>query len=85
MSDQVFADEIGDIVVGGAIIRFDLLINSTAKVEQGGKPELVVHQRVIMPIDAFLRAAGRIQNTVEELVKKGIIHRSSKGGSAEKT
>ena len=78
MNDQVFADDVGDIIVSGAIVRFDLLIHSTTEKDTGGKPKLVVQQRVIMPIDAFLRAASRMQGSVQDLLKKGVITRAPK-------
>ena len=84
MSDQVFADEIGDIMVSGAVVRFDLMIHSTTEKEANGKPKLVVQQRVIMPIDAFLRSVNRMQSSVQDMVKKGVITRASKEGPSLK-
>ena len=84
MNDQVFADEVGDIIVSGAIVRFDLMIHSTTEKDPGGKPKLVVQQRVIMPIDAFLRAASRMQGSVQDMLKKGVIQRATKGGLVPK-
>ena len=54
-----------------------------------GSPEssfvqkLVVQQRVVMPIDAFLRAAVRMQSSVQDMVKKGVIQRSPKSIAAK--
>ena len=77
--DQVYADDIGTITVTGPVIRFDLLIQSATEKDGAGKPKLVAQQRVIMPIDAFLRAAQRMQGSVQELVQKGVITRAPKG------
>jgi len=82
MNDQVFADEVGDIIVSGTIVRFDLMIRSTTEKESGGKPKLVAQQRVIMPIDAFLRAVNLMQSSVQDMLKKGVISRAPKKGSA---
>ena len=82
MNDQVFADEVGDIIVSGAIVRFDLMIHSTTEKEPGGKPKLVAQQRVIMPIDSFLRAVNLMQGSVQDMLKKGVISRAPKKGSA---
>jgi hypothetical protein len=39
-----------------------------------------------MPIDAFLRAASRLQSSVQDMVKKGVIQRapSDAGKAGEK-
>jgi hypothetical protein len=81
MNEQIFSDDIGAIAVSGPIVRFDLMIQSPTEKDAQGKPKLVVHQRVIMPIDAFLRAASKIQNSVQDMVKKGVITRAPKAAA----
>ena len=76
MNDQVYCDDIGSITVTGPIVRFDLMIQSATEKDAQGKPALVATQRVIMPIDAFLRAATRMHSSIEEMVKKGMITRA---------
>jgi hypothetical protein len=78
MEDQVYADDVGAITVSGPIVRFDLMIQSATEKDAQGKPKLVVQQRVIMPIDAFLRAAQKMQGSVQDMVKKGVIQRAPK-------
>ena len=78
MEEQVYADDIGTITVSGPIVRFDLMIQSATEKDGQGKPKLVVQQRVIMPIDAFLRAAQKMQGSVQDMVKKGVIQRAPK-------
>jgi hypothetical protein len=80
MVDQIYCDDFGTIAVSGPIVRFDLMIQSPTETDSAGKPKLVVQQRVIMPIDAFLRAASRIQASVQDMVKKGVITRAPKDG-----
>ena len=83
MEDQVYADDVGAITVSGPIVRFDLMIQSASEKDGQGKPKLVVQQRVIMPIDAFLRATQKMQGSVQDLVKKGVIQRAPKAGTAK--
>jgi hypothetical protein len=83
MSDHIYCDDIGTISVTGPIVRFDLMIQS-AETDGQGKHKLVVQQHVIMPIDAFLRAATRMQSSVQDLVKKGVITRAPKDAAAAK-
>ena len=84
MEEQVYADDVGAITVSGPIVRFDLLIQSASEKDGQGKPKLVVQQRVIMPIDAFLRAAQKMQGSVQDLVKKGVIQRAPKSAGGDK-
>lgn len=83
MEHQLFCDEIGTIAVNGPMVRFDLMVYSAIEVE-ADSPKLVHQQRVVMPLDGFLRAAGRIQAVVQDLERKGVIRRA-KDGEAEKT
>ena len=82
MEEQVYADDVGAITVSGPIVRFDLMIQSATEKDAQGKPKLVVRQRVIMPIDAFLRAAQKMQGSVQDMVKKGVIQRAPKDAAA---
>lgn len=84
MEEQVYCDDVGAITVSGPIVRFDLLVQSATEKDAQGKPKLVVQQRVIMPIDAFLRAATKMQASVQDLVKKGVIQRAPKAAAAAK-
>ena len=82
MEEQVYADDVGAITVSGPIVRFDLMIQSAIETDAQGKPKLVVQQRVIMPIDAFLRATQKMQGSVQDMVKKGVIQRAPKSDGA---
>ena len=83
MEEHIYCDDIGQIMVSGAIVRFDLMIQSATEKDAAGKPKLVLEKRVIMPIDAFLRAVSRLQNSVQDMVKKGVIQRApAEGGKA---
>jgi hypothetical protein len=84
MEEQIYADDIGTITVTGPVVRFDLMIQSATEKDAAGKPKLVAQQRIIMPIDAFLRAATRMQGSVQDMVKKGMITRAPKSGTAPK-
>jgi hypothetical protein len=82
MKEQIYADDIGTITITGPVVRFDLMIQSATEKDAAGKPTLVAQQRVIMPIDAFLRASTRMQGSVQDMVKKGMITRAPKGAAA---
>jgi hypothetical protein len=81
MSDQLFCDDIGTIIVMGSVVRFDLLVHDTAQRDSQGKPKLVVEKTVIMPIDTFVRTTSRMQKSVDEMLKKGVIKSSMKAAT----
>ena len=75
---QIFADDIGTISVTGPIVRFDLMVQAIGEQSGGGKPALVVQQQVVMPIEAFLRGAMKMQRVVQDFEKRGIIKQATK-------
>jgi hypothetical protein len=59
MTDQIFADALGPIVVVGGTVRVDFVTLIPDLAEAGGRPKPVVVSRLIMPTEAFLTAARR--------------------------
>jgi len=53
MSDQAFADGLGAISVTGATVRLDFVVIAPA--ETSGQAKFAFQQRLIMPVDGFLR------------------------------
>jgi hypothetical protein len=70
---QIFADGISNVVVTGTIVRIDFVAMSPTHPEAGGQPRMEFTHRVIMPLDGFLRSANKIQETVQVLVKHGLV------------
>jgi hypothetical protein len=73
---QIYCDDIGAITVSGSIVRLDLMVQAAGEQNPGGKPKLVLQQQVIMSIDAFLRAATRMQGIIQDFEKRGVIKRA---------
>jgi hypothetical protein len=67
MSDQVFADGLGGILVTGSTVRLDFVAISPGGAE--GQAKLELQQRVIMPVEGFLRAAAKIQEASQALIR----------------
>jgi len=72
MTDELFADGIGNITVTGSVVRMDLVSASATERDAEGKPRLVFRQRVIMPVDAFGRSFGAMQQVMQQLIKAGV-------------
>ena len=60
MSEQVFADGIGPIVVVGGTVRLDFITLVADEGEGGARAKPVVQHRLFMPIEAFKAAAHRL-------------------------
>ncbi len=71
MDDQVFSDGLGAITSVGGTIRIDLVAYSPTEIDARGQPALTFRQRVIMPVDAFLLAADKIQEVAAALTRSG--------------
>ena len=75
MSDEIFADGFGDISVTGSTIRIDLVSQSATERDAGGQPALRFRQRVILPVEGFLRAHEMMQRMLEVLIQQGMVKR----------
>jgi hypothetical protein len=69
MSEQVFADGIGPIVVVGGTVRLDFITLVPDEGESGARPKPVVQHRLFMPTEAFLIAARRFSEAAEAIAK----------------
>ena len=78
METHNYCDDVGAIGVTGTVVKFDLMVHSATEQEAGGKPKLVLQQRVVMPLEGFVRAAARMQAVLQDLEKKGIITRQAR-------
>jgi len=76
MTDQIFVDQIVDIAVTGGVVRLDLATLSPTERGADGKPALQFRQRVVMPIDGFLKSEGIIQRMIDVLVERGVVTRN---------
>ena len=79
MVDEKFVEGIGDIVHSGMVVRFDLLALDPSSRDSDGKMKPVLRQRVVMPIDAFVSAVGKLSKSLPELEKMGVLQRRSVG------
>ena len=73
MAQEFFTDGFANIAVTGTVVRIDLM--SMVGVDKENKPRLEVKQRLIMPIDAFLRSYSMSEDVVNKLVKAGIVNK----------
>jgi hypothetical protein len=72
--NDIFADTFNGIAVTGNLIRIDLatLVPDSAG-GQGQQPRFESRQRLIMPIDGFLRAFALSEDVMKKLLAAGIV------------
>jgi hypothetical protein len=81
MSEQVFADGIGPIVVVGGTVRLDFITFVPDEGEAGARPKPTVQHRLFMPTEAFVMAARRFSEAAEAIAKLEQ-ERAAQGGTA---
>ena len=85
MSEERYADAIGEVALVGSTVRLDLMSLSQTEKDENGKPKLVFRQRVVMPVDGFLHSFGLMVRVMQQLEKQGVIKRQSADGTAVPT
>ncbi|MGN6549928.1 MAG: hypothetical protein ACTHJ3_08560 [Pararhizobium sp.] len=75
MTDELYADGIGEITVTGSVVRIDLVSLSATEKDAANKPAAVFRQRIIMSIEGFANAVDLMQKAREGLVEAGAVHR----------
>ncbi|PWK76983.1 hypothetical protein [Aminobacter sp. AP02] len=77
MTNELYADGIGEITVTGSIVRIDLMSLSATERDEKNNPKAVFRQRIIMPVDAFANAVDLMQKALGGLVEAGAVRRIS--------
>lgn len=77
MTQELYADGIGEITVTGSIVRIDLMSLSATERDEKNTPKAVFRQRIIMPVDAFANAVDLMQKALGGLVEAGAVRRVS--------
>ncbi|KAF0165883.1 MAG: hypothetical protein FD157_1059 [Rhodocyclaceae bacterium] len=71
--NDIFADTFNGIAVTGNLVRIDL---ATLVPETGGQnvpPQFETRQRLVMPIDGFLRAFALSEDVMKKMMAAGIV------------
>ena len=78
MTEEIYIDGIGNVAITGMVIRFDLMVLDPSQRYDKNQPQPAVRQRVVMPIDGFLRAVQTLGATLPQLEKIGVIKKGQK-------
>ncbi|MBF0142237.1 MAG: hypothetical protein HQL57_00635 [Magnetococcales bacterium] len=72
---EVYCDTLGNIVVTGNIVRIELASLDPTSPDPKN-PKLETRQRLIMPLDGFLRAFAMSQQVVTRLTEEGVLRQN---------
>ena len=80
MSDERYADAIGEISLVGTTVRLDLVSLSHTEKDDKGQPKPVFRQRIVMPVDGFLQSFALMGRVMQQLEQQGVIKRQGADG-----
>lgn len=78
---EIFVDGIGAYRFSGGVIRIDL-VSTTEALDHKDAKDAVVTQRVIMPLEAFIRTVGSLNDMAKQLVDAGVIKQRATDGQS---
>lgn len=70
---EVFADGLGRIAFHSGVVRFELVSIELPESGEEAPNSAVVNQRVVLPLEGFLRAYQTMGELVQNLTKAGVI------------
>jgi hypothetical protein len=73
MHDELYADGVGEITVGGTVVRVDLVSLSPTERDAGNAPKSVFRQRLIFSVEGFANAVDLMQKALQGLVESGAV------------
>jgi hypothetical protein len=73
--EEVFADGVGEVMLTGSVVRLDLVSLSLTEKDENGQPKIAFRQRVVMPVDGFVRSFGMMAQLMQQLEQKGVVRR----------
>ena len=90
MTAELYVDGVGEVVITGTVVRIDLMAFETSERDQNGRPRAIIRQRIVMPVDGFVRGVESLRNTLGRLEEIGVIKKraaetSDQDGAAEDT
>ena len=77
MEEERYADFVGGVTLTGTVVRLDLYSLSTTEKDDKEQPRAELRQRVVMPVEGFIRSFGVMARVMEQLEKQGVIKRGA--------
>ncbi len=73
MTKEMFADTIGGIGINKGVIRMDFVSQSATEKDGKGQPTDEFRQRIVMPVEGFLRMHAMMQSMMQKLQESGAL------------
>lgn len=73
MTNEIYADGISNVYVTGNVARLDLVTLQPHLQGEKGEPVFSTNHRVIMPLDAFVKAFMLQEETVKKMIAAGVL------------
>jgi hypothetical protein len=73
MHDELYADGVGEITVGGTVVRVDLVSLSPTERDASNAPKSVFRQRLIFSVEGFANTVDLMQKALQGLVESGTV------------
>ena len=74
--EELYADSIGEINITGPVVRVDLVSLSATERDENKKPKLIFRQRILMPVEGFVRSFALMTRVMQQLEKSGVIKKA---------
>jgi hypothetical protein len=81
MNEERYADAIGEISLAGSTVRLDLFSLAPGEKDEKGQPKLAFRQRIVMPVDGFVKSFALMGRVMQQLEKQGVITRQPAEGA----
>lgn len=75
MTEERYADAIGEITLVGPTVRIDLVSLSPTAKDEKGQPRPEFRQRIVMPVDGFLQSFAMMARVMQKMEAQGLIKR----------
>jgi hypothetical protein len=76
MHNEIYADGVGEITVGGSVVRVDLVSLSPTECDANNAPKKVFCQRLIFSLEGFANSVEVMQMALQGLVDAGAVMRN---------
>ena len=72
LPEHIFADRLSNLSITGNLVRLELAALQAPAV-QGGEPQLMPTQNLVMPLEGFLPSFSMMETMVKKLVADGVL------------
>jgi len=79
-----YADEIGKVSIDNGMIHVDFVALDRSVQSKDGKPNFYLTQRMVMPLQGFLRGVAAQETIVKKLIENGVLKVKSDDSKANK-